>query len=410
MVGKRLKTIAPAIGAEEALLALGEARDRTLALVSHLSEEDLAKVHSPIMSPLTWDLAHIAAYEDLWLVHRCADEPLLRPDLAGVYDAFETPRSIRGEVKLLDVPETFHYLDQVRERTIATAERRGVEDGFLHELVLRHELQHTETMLQTMALADLLPLSLEPIRGASPGAASDVGTPLSAAAASSARIDSGTRIDPGAKSAPSTHTAASWLRFDAGEFSIGAAAEGFAYDNERPNHIVGLRGFSIAAEPVSEADWERFEDEGGYERRKWWSERGWEWRRQQDLARHPIADREPRRTACHISFHEAEAYANSQGARLPSEAEWEVAATAEGSCLRGVGEVWEWTSTELDGYPGFAPYPYREYSEVFFNSGYRVLRGGSWATHPRVATRTFRNWDLPERRQIFAGLRLAMDE
>jgi iron(II)-dependent oxidoreductase len=74
-----------------------------------------------------------------------------------------------------------------------------------------------------------------------------------------------------------------------------------------------------------------------------------------------------------------------------------------------IGDVWEWTASEFDGYPGFAAHPYREYSEVFFRSGYRVLRGGSWATRSRVATATFRNWDHPERRQIFAGVRIARD-
>ena len=77
--------------------------------------------------------------------------------------------------------------------------------------------------------------------------------------------------------------------------------------------------------------------------------------------------------------------------------------------LEGVGCVWEWTSSVFGGYPGFVAHPYREYSEVFFGDGYRVLRGGSWATHPRVATATFRNWDLPQRRQIFAGVRLATE-
>ncbi len=109
----------------------------------------------------------------------------------------------------------------------------------------------------------------------------------------------------------------------------------------------------------------------------------------------------------HRSWLEADAFARSMGARLPTEAECERAATA--GLLDGVGSLWEWTATEFDGYPGFIAYPYREYSEVFFRRGYRVLRGGSWATPARVKTLTFRNWDLPQRRQIFSGLRLAMD-
>jgi iron(II)-dependent oxidoreductase len=121
-----------------------------------------------------------------------------------------------------------------------------------------------------------------------------------------------------------------------------------------------------------------------------------------------VAAGDPRAPVCHVSWFEADAFARANNARLPSEAEWERAATSDQG-LAGVGRVWEWTASRFTGYPGFVAYPYREYSEVFFGEDYRVLRGGSWATHPRVATRTFRNWDLPQRRQIFAGLRLARD-
>ncbi|MDQ3408897.1 MAG: SUMF1/EgtB/PvdO family nonheme iron enzyme, partial [Actinomycetota bacterium] len=111
----------------------------------------------------------------------------------------------------------------------------------------------------------------------------------------------------------------------------------------------------------------------------------------------------------HVSWFEADAFARSQGARLPTEAEWERAATSAQETLQGTAFGWEWTATEFHGYPGFVPHPYREYSAPFFDAGYRVLRGGSWATHPRLRTPTNRNWDLPQRRQIFSGVRLAQD-
>ena len=140
-----------------------------------------------------------------------------------------------------------------------------------------------------------------------------------------------------------------------------------------------------------------------------------------------------------MSWFEAAAFARAHDARLPTEIEWETAATwtqppaaadaalapgryatspvgahpggaADCGALDLIGNLWEWTSTEFDGYPGFVAHPYREYSEVFFRSGYRVLRGGSWATQPEIATPTFRNWDLPQRRQIFSGVRLAWNE
>jgi gamma-glutamyl hercynylcysteine S-oxide synthase len=368
------------LDAEQVLRALGEARQRTDALVAHLDDEQLQAVLSPIMSPLVWDLAHIAAYEDLWICHRHGGMPLLRGDLAALYDAFETPRAVRGDVEILDSEQTHAYMSAVRARTVETLCRAdiGAGDGQICEMVLRHELQHTETMRQTMALADLLPAGEPPL----------------------APLDGLER----------------WLRFDAGPATLGAAPDGFAYDNERPRHERQLAGFQIARHPVTNASWLTFAEGGGYERREWWSDEGWAWKEEYDIVNHPaVAAGHPDAPVCHVSWFEADAFARAHDARLPSEAEWERAATwsqvetALAIPLAGVGSVWEWTSSHFGPYPGFVAHPYREYSEVFFGERYRVLRGGSWATHPRVASLTFRNWDLPERRQIFAGVRLARD-
>ena len=138
-----------------ALAALTEARERTLALVAPLGAAELERVHSPLMSPLVWDLGHIAAFEDLWLVHRFAGQDMVRPDLAEVYDAFETPRAGRGDLPFLHTDDALDYLAMVRDRVAAATERLGTGDGLLHELVLRHEHQHNETMLQTLQLARL---------------------------------------------------------------------------------------------------------------------------------------------------------------------------------------------------------------------------------------------------------------
>ncbi len=362
-----------------ALAALDAVRRRTLDLVEHLDENLLSAQHSPIMSPLVWDLAHIAAYEDLWLCHRHAGMDLLHPDLAAIYDAFETPRSVRGEIELLGPAAARRYLADVRERTAQGLLRVGVGDGTLLELVLRHELQHTETMLQTMALAALLP----------------DGETLSAA---------GCEIGP---ASPPPADAQRWVEVPAGEFLIGAAAEGFAYDNERPRHAVRVDAFAIARLPVSNGEWQAAGGErygGGSGRR---GRGGGSSGRRDDGGgggRGGGGDDEP---VCHVSWHEADAFARAQGARLPTEGEWEIAARA--GALAQVGRVWEWSGSDFGPYPGFVAHPYREYSEVFFGEDYKVLRGGSWATHPRVKTLSFRNWDLPIRSQIFAGVRLVRD-
>jgi gamma-glutamyl hercynylcysteine S-oxide synthase len=362
--------------AEQVLVALDAARKRTLELVAPLSERQLEALHSPIMSPLVWDLGHIAAYEDLWLAQRYGGLELLHPELASLYDAFETPRAIRGEIEALDPAGAREYMADVRVRTAAVIAERGAGDGVLCELVLRHELQHSETMRQTMAIAGLLP--------------------------------------PGEPALGPLQGSEGWLAIPPGPFAMGAPAEGFAYDNERPRHTVEVAAFTIARRPVSNASWMRFSEGGGYERREWWSDEGWAWKQEYDITHHPaVVAGHPEAPVCHVSWFEADAFARAHDARLPTEEEWEKAATwthESGDGLVAVGQVWEWTSSNFAGYPGFVAHPYREYSEVFFGEAYRVLRGGSWATHPRVAGPSFRNWDLPLRRQIFAGVRLAKEE
>src|SRR5664279_4102057 len=144
MAARAVKTNPLSPHVEQALLALDGARERTLTLVAGLSEDELERTHSPIMSPLVWDLGHIAAYEDLWLAQRLGGLELLRPELAQLYDAFETPRAIRGEIEALGPAAARDYLAAVRERTSEAISTQGVGDGSICEMVLRHELQHCE--------------------------------------------------------------------------------------------------------------------------------------------------------------------------------------------------------------------------------------------------------------------------
>jgi iron(II)-dependent oxidoreductase len=235
--------------------------------------------------------------------------------------------------------------------------------------VIRHELQHTETMLQAMTLAGSLPPSFS-----GPTRVSGTGLEL--------------------------------VEVAEGAFELGTEPSGFAYDNERPRHGEWTDRFRIGRTPVTNATWLEFAEGGGYERREWWSDEGWAWKEEYDITHHAKAEGgSPDAPVVHVSWFEADAFARAHEARLPTEIEWEKAATW--GQLEGVGEVWEWTASHFTAYPGFVAHPYREYSEVFFGDHYRVLRGGSCATHPRVASLQFRNWDLPERRQLFAGVRIA---
>jgi gamma-glutamyl hercynylcysteine S-oxide synthase len=438
--------------AKVAIDHLREARERTLELVAPFSDEVLERVHSTLMSPLVWDLGHIAAFEDLWIVHRLGGEPLLRDELADVYDAFETPRAGRGDLPFLQPPEARDYLQEVRERTLDVIERQGVGDGVIAELILRHEQQHTETMLQTIQLAQL------------EGLADFTGTGTTATGTGGT---GGTGAN-GARSGGVGFTGLELIEIPAGPCTIGTGGResGFAYDNERRRHHTDVRGYLIGRTPITNATYLTFVEGGGYERREWWSDEGWSWKEDYDITRPQswtadlrsewrlsgLEPLHPDRPVVHISWFEADAFARAHAGRLPTEIEWEKAATwdqeqqtsllypwgdepilpglhanldqraggpvAAGSLPRGaspygalgmLGDVWEWTSSNFTGYPGFEPFPYREYSEVFFGDQYKVLRGGAWATRPRVITPTFRNWDFPQRRQIFSGLRIAKD-
>jgi iron(II)-dependent oxidoreductase len=358
---------------------LAEARRRTYELIEPLDDEQLNRVYSPILSPLAWDLGHIANFEELWLVQTIGEREPLHGELARFYDAIENPRKTRGELPILRDTELRSYLADVRERTLevldavdiaADADDPLLREGFVYELLLAHEQQHNETMLQLLQLVD----GYEPLRE------SDTG--------------------PSAEPAP---PGPEMVAVEAGEYLVGAPATGFAYDNERPRHAVTLASFEIDRTPVTNGAYVAYMEATGAEPPLYWegdARAGWV-----SIARgrrDPVDLAQP---AIHVSWHEADAFARWAGKRLPSEQEWEVAADR----LHAVGQVWEWTRSDFVAYPGFKAFPYREYSEVFFGDEYKVLRGGSWATDRAVMRPSFRNWDLPQRRQIFSGFRCARD-
>ncbi|HWB70495.1 MAG TPA: SUMF1/EgtB/PvdO family nonheme iron enzyme [Solirubrobacterales bacterium] len=356
---------------------LAEARQRTLELIEPLDDEQLNRVYSPLLSPLAWDLGHIANFEELWLVQTIGAREPLRGDLGRFYDAIENPRRTRGELPILRDAELRAYLADVRERTLEVleevdvGERAGdplLRDGFVYEMLLAHELQHNETMLQLLQMVESY----------------DAPVGLGMAA-----------VPPQA--------GAETVLVDAGEYEVGAGPRGFAYDNERSRHSVELAAFEIDRTPVGNAAYIHFMEETGAEAPMYWEPDGeGGWLRRAMGRTEPV---DPSLPVIHVSWREADAFAAWAGGRLPTEQEWEVARPRLGA----LGRVWEWTASDFLAYPGFEAFPYPEYSEVFFGGEHKVLRGGSWATHPDVARPTFRNWDLPQRRQIFAGLRCVRD-
>ncbi|APE17964.1 iron(II)-dependent oxidoreductase EgtB [Mycobacterium sp. WY10] len=417
---------------------LDRARQRTLSLTD-FDDAELHRQYSPLMSPLVWDLAHIGQQEELWLL-RDGDPTrpgMLPANIEGLYDAFVHSRAARVDLPLLSPAQSRAYCTSVRAAALDVLDTLPQRDddaevAFRFGLVISHENQHDETILQALNLRTGAPIltSHSTLPAGRPGLA---GTSV---------------LVPG------------------GPFVLGvdAATEPLSLDNERPAHVVDVPAFRIGRVPVTNAEWRGFIDDGGYAQQRWWSARGWEHRVQADLNAPQFWNPDGSRTRFghveeipgdepvqHVTFFEAEAYAAWAGARLPSEVEWEKAAAWDpalgarrrypwgsdepsphranlgGHALRPapvgayrggasaygaeqmLGDVWEWTTSPLRPWPGFTPMIYRQYSEPFFDGDYKVLRGGSWAVAADTLRPSFRNWDHPIRRQIFSGVRLAWD-
>jgi len=418
---------------------LAAARARTLGLTGCVDDADLVRQHSPLMSPLVWDLAHIASQEEMWLLRTVGGQQPMHPEIDSLYDAFEHPRSERPSLPLLAPAQARRYARQVRGRALDLLEAapltgsRLVTSGFAFGMIAQHEQQHDETMLVTHQLRKGAPVLSAPPPGPPPPDA--LGLPPEV-------------LVPG------------------GPFTMGTSTEAWALDNERPAHQVQVAPFFLDTVPVTNAAYAEFIADGGYGQQRWWSPAGWEHRQRAGLSAplfwrwdgqwvrtrfgvtEPVPPAEP---VMHVCWYEADAYARWAGRRLPTEAEWEKAARfdpaaglsrrypwgdaspgpehanlgqrhlqpapagsyPEGTAACGarqlIGDVWEWTASDFLPYPGFSAWPYREYSEVFFGPEYKVLRGGSFAVSAVACRGTFRNWDYPIRRQIFAGFRTARD-
>lgn len=374
-------------------------RAATLALFTAIAPEVFKRQLHPLYSPLGWHLGHIAYTEALWLLE--GGRGVTSPEFARAFAVDGLAKSER--VGIPDAPAVLDYVARVRQAALVRlADPAAAIDLPLWRFVIQHEAQHAETATFVHALA---------ARDAQPDAAPK-------AVAPDARTLDYTTV-PGGLAA---------IGHDGIE----------ALDNERDAHAVELRAFALARHPVTQAQFAAFMAEAGYRRRELWSDAGWAWRQAENIERpfhwgagahdHPVAG---------VSAHEAEAFCRWAGARLPTEFEWEHAArglvvTADSGNLGGVesgttpvgrfaggrsadgaddlfGNVWEWTASDFAPYPGFRAWPYEGYSQTWYDGRHRVLRGGSWATRVFALRRSFRNWYVPETRQIFAGFRPARD-
>jgi ergothioneine biosynthesis protein EgtB len=447
-------------------------------------EEDLHASPGGGFRPVIWHLAHIGVFEAYWILQKTKGDPAPDARYERIFDPIATPRE--NSKNLPSRREMEDYLARVRAATlrylaaaafdepvsvssVSAASPSLLGDNYVFHLVLEHERQHQETLAYLLHMLDPA-LKRRAVLDNTHDDTATTTSPLEVAAVTSS-LEAAARSPLEAASAPVVRD---MVTVPAGEFLSGARWKMFVYDNELPAHNVSLPAFKIDRLLTTNAEYARFIAEGGYERREWWSEEGWEWRVRENWTRpfywtenaggsesggerwrvrgmfeevalkasHPVAG---------VSWYEAEAYARFMGKRLPTEAEWEKAAswdagshskrlyawgddaptdargnfdlrywdtTPVGSfpagassygCLDMTGNVWEWTSDLFAGYEGFKAYPYPEYSEVWFDEDHRVLKGGSWATHPSILRTSFRNFFRRHFRIAFAGIRLAAD-
>lgn len=364
---------------------LDESRAKTLALVEALDDDALCAWPDPTFSPICWHLGHIAFTEASWILEHCGGHDGLSKPYHRRYAQDGCAKHERA--KGFERSELFDYMRRVRRATHAlwpNLDHPMKEHDYLAWFVAAHEDQHRETIRIVRSL------------DAEPGSRVNASSELP------------TVVDlPGAT------------------FRIGTDSK-LAYDNERPALAARVDGFRIDAHPTTCGAWQRFIEQGGYETRELWSDAGWSWLQASGAAAPHAPMLDSRHPVMGISFYEAEAYAQFRGGRLLREIEWEYLAqqcagdphldsdaprpVRDGARPSDViGNVWEWTSDWFEPREGFEPYPYRGYSAPYFDATHRVLRGGSFATSPRIATSSFRNWYLPEARQLFVGVRVAYD-
>ncbi len=386
-------------------LALMDARNHTLrwfgAYEQALGARGFTVPLLPELNPPLWELGHVGWFQEWWIARnlqraqgrhtdpRAARLASIEPQADAWYDSGNVPHDTRWRLPLPDAESTRRYLVDTLEATLelldAVPDDAGDDALYFSRLALFHEDMHGEAFAYMAQTLELEPAALR-----------------------------------GTLRAPAAHVARPALWFAPTRWTLGSPDEGFTFDNERDAHEVAVPEFEIDALPVSWSQFVEFVEDGGYDEPRWWTPDGWAWvqansrrcprhveqlrggvlaRRNGVLARVPLGQ-----PVMHVSWFEAEAWCRWAGRRLPTEVEWELAAHL--GAARGFrwGDVWEWTATSFQPYPGFTPDPYRDYSAPWFGTR-KVLRGGSIATRRRMKHPKYRNFFEPGRDDVFVGFR-----
>ena len=434
------------------IAALRETRARTLELVNDLNEAQLIGPRLQIVNPLRWEIAHVAWFQEFWVLRHRGGQPPILKNGDELYDSSRVTHDKRWDLPLLERDKTLAYMERVLERVIEQASSEnltlkdveGYDQEYFLNLVLLHEQMHDEAITYTRQTLSYPPPRIALVNSV-----------------------------PFAEQESAFPQKKNDLRNDAeirgGIFVLGKVPEGFVFDNEQMAHEIEIAPFAISKTAVTNGEFRNFVEDNGYKRSELWTGEGWKWRRTVD-AEHPVYwrrdghDRWLRRNfdewialdgrlpVIHVNWHEADAYCRWASRRLPTEAEWEMAASTEPTangrglatrkrrypwgddppksergnldwramgciavdalpagdsafgCRQMIGNVWEWTVSAFNPYPGFVAGPYKEYSLPWF-SDHKVLRGGCWATRSRLIHNTYRNFYTPDRRDVWAGFR-----
>ena len=421
-----------------------DARDRTLELVADLSDDQLIGPKLVCVNPLLWEIGHMAWFQGKWLLRAINGHEPIRGNEDELYDSTEIDHHTRWGLPLPPRAETYAYMNQVVDLVL---ERIGsgnltAEEAYHVRYGVLHEDMHTEAFSYTrQTLGYPVPSGLLEFTGRTR-----------------------TKEDIGGGPLPGD------VKIPGGTYMLGAPRdEPFAFDNEKWAHSAAIEAFSIARAAVTQAEFAAFVDDGAYDNEALWSPQGWGWCNHAE-AEHPVywlrdgagwsqrafdrdAPLRPHAPVIHVNWFEADAWCRWAGRRLPTEAEWEVAASrapdpgsdilrgpkrrypwgnqapsparanldaslggvvdvaaypdgdSAWGCRQMVGNSWEWTNSIFQPFPGFTAGPYADYSAPWFAEGRMVLRGGGWATRSRFIWNTWRNFFTPERRDVFAGFR-----
>jgi iron(II)-dependent oxidoreductase len=430
------------VTSEELIEALADARKLEIELLEGIDDSQMLGKKAHFLEPPIWEFGHVGWFQEYWILRHLDQAETLLPGSDGVYDSFNVSYKLRWDHAYPSRRETHAYLTEVLNRSIGRMESREPtpQDAYFYTLSALHEDMHTENLtliLQTLGYARPKLSVVDPACASPP-------------------------VDPAFK----PHDVA----VPGGTFLLGALPdEPFVFDNEKWAHPVEVKPFWISATPVTNAEFAAFVDDDGYRRRHLWDRRGWDWRRREGVE-HPlfwvrggdghwyerrfdqVVPLEPWHPVVYVNWYEAEAYCRWAKRRLPTEAEWEMAASAEPTldgrgitsrkrrfpwgdelptperanldfraggtvdvrafpagdsafgCRQMVGNIWEWVADTFEPYPGFECGPYKEYSQPYFGQK-KVLKGGCWTTRSRLIRNTWRNFFMRHRRNIFAGFR-----